>query len=276
MKRHRILGWDFDSRADLIKMYKDISELTEQDRGNYANLINGLKLQFGQNQFEQKLNNLLEIGAKPHSVIAYHNNFLEQIRNSFVIGSYYPALTSSCALGERILNHLILNLRAQFKLTPEYQKVYRKASFDNWDLVIETLTSWSILLPMAKAKFLELKVKRNDSIHFRLDTENNARQHAIESVKLIQDIINEQFTAFGNRPWFITNIPGEIYLKKSWEVDPFIKLVYLPNSLQLGYKHKIESFFPIKINDQFQYEENEISDEEFTNRRNAKDSHQTI
>ena len=97
---------------------------------------------------------------------------------------------------------------------------------------------------------------------------SSASYKFLEAVILIQDIINEQFTAFGDRPWFITNIPGEIYIKKSWEQDPFVKLIYLPNSLQLGYKHKIESVFPYKINDNFVYDNKEISDEEFAVRRN--------
>ena len=240
MKRHRILGVDFDTRAKLIKMYQEKSELNEQDKSNLDNILNGLKLQFGDNYFDEKIKNLLDIGSKAFSVIAYHNKFLEQIRNAFVFGSYYPALTGSCALGERILNHLLINLRDDFKTTDEYKKVYRKESFDNWELAIETLSNWKMLLPKTTQKFMELKGKRNESIHFNIDTDSNERQQALDAIILIQDIINEQFTAFGDRPWFITNIPGEIYIKKSCEQHPFVKLIYLPNSLLLGYKHKIE------------------------------------
>ena len=267
MKRHRILSFDIDSRATLIKFYLDKAELNEQDKNNFDNLVNGLKLQFGESNFDEKLKNLLDIDSKPLSVISYHNIFLGQIRNSFITSSYYPALTGSCALGERILNHLLLNLRKDFSGTEEYRKIYKKNSFDNWESVIEIWTSWKIFLPKTTEKFLELKVKRHRSIHFNLDTEINIRQEALEAVLLIQEIINEQFCAFGNRPWFITNIPGEIYIKKDWENNPFIKLVYLPNTLQLGYKHKIESINPYKINDNFQYEENEISDEEYSKKR---------
>ena len=59
----------------------------------------------------------------------------------------YPALTGACALGERILNYLILNLRDDFHSTPEYKQVYRKDSFDQWDAPINALASWGVLLP---------------------------------------------------------------------------------------------------------------------------------
>jgi len=48
-------------------------------------------------------------------VIAYHNSFLRRVRDAFASGNYYPALTAGCALGERILNHLILDLREEFR-----------------------------------------------------------------------------------------------------------------------------------------------------------------
>jgi hypothetical protein len=76
------------------------------------------------------------------TVLAYHNQFFDQARRSFVIGAYYPALVSACALGERILNHLILDLRGFYKNKPEYRQVYRKESFDNWQIPVDTLEAW--------------------------------------------------------------------------------------------------------------------------------------
>jgi hypothetical protein len=71
--------------------------------------------------------------------VAFHNVFFNQVRDSFVIGSYYPALTAACALGERILNHLVLGLRDSFRTAEEYKRVYRKDSFDNWMIPIDVL-----------------------------------------------------------------------------------------------------------------------------------------
>ena len=59
-------------------------------------------------------------------------------------------------------------------------------------------------------------------------------------------------------------MPGEIYIKKGWEEKPLVRHIFIPNSLFVGYKHKIESLVPqIVVNDQFEYEDKEISDEEY-------------
>jgi hypothetical protein len=65
--------------------------------------------------------NATDLGAKSFSLVAYHNDFHEQARRSFVAGSYYPALVAACALGERILNHLLLDLRGSFKGSRSYK-----------------------------------------------------------------------------------------------------------------------------------------------------------
>ena len=118
MKRYRIIRYDFDTRVGILKSYnKEKDNLNNEQRADLNNIILGLKLQYGEQNFENKLHNLFDIGSKKMSIIAFHNKFLQQIRDAFIMGAYYPALTSSCTLGERILNHLILNLREQFRNT---------------------------------------------------------------------------------------------------------------------------------------------------------------
>src|SRR6266851_822630 len=142
MKRYRILNFDFDTRAHFLS--QEIQEhwaehVKELHRGNREKMIAGLAQEFGPAQFEAKLKNFMDLGPKYFSILAFHNKFFEQCRRAFVMGAYYPALTGACALGERIFNHLILLLRDDFKGTPQYKHVYRKESFDNWDMVINTL-----------------------------------------------------------------------------------------------------------------------------------------
>lgn len=135
--------------------------------------------------------------------------------------------------------------------------------------MIEILSKWEILLPEVTKKFQKLKDKRNNYIHFKIETESDTRTKALECILLLQDIIIAQFASTGNLPWFITNIPGEIYIKKEWEQKPFVKLVYIPNSILVGAKHKVLSIIPkFKIEDNFQYENIEITDDEFSELRN--------
>ena len=170
MKRYRVLVWDFDTRvrtlADPIREEWD-EKVKKLHYENRAKTERGLIAQYGEIGAEHKKKNFIDLEAKPLSIVAFHNKFFEQVRTSFVMGAYYPALTAACALGERILNHLILILRVDYKSTSQFKKIYRKDSFDDWELAINTLMAWDVLLPEAKGQFLKLMDMRHKAIHFR-------------------------------------------------------------------------------------------------------------
>jgi hypothetical protein len=132
MKRYRVLVFDFDFRSNilLVEINEDWDECRKAAHLENQNIIReSLKAQFGADDFDRKLRDFIDIGPKVFSISAFHNRFLEQVRKSFVIAAYYPALVGACALGERILNHLLISLRDDFKHTSEYKKVYSKNSF---------------------------------------------------------------------------------------------------------------------------------------------------
>ena len=265
------MQWDFDTRVGTLAN-PILDECEEKVKPihyeNRKRIEQGLIAQYGIIGMEQKKKNFIDLEAKPFSILAFHNRFFEQVRTSFVMGAYYPALTAACALGERILNHLVLALRDDYRSAPEYKNIYRKDSFDDWSLAINTLASWNILLPNVKNRFIELMDMRHNAIHFRPETDSNDRELALKAIRCLQDVIGTQFSGFGAQPWFITNIPGEIYIKKEWENQPFIKKIYLPNCVLLGHKHRIVSIVPqLVINDQFQYEDVILTDEEFAKLR---------
>jgi len=274
MKRYRVLSFDFDSRVHSLTLeirddWED--EVKKQHLQSKDDIEKGLVISYGPEAHEAKRQNFIDLGDKPLSILAFHNRFFDQIRTAFVMGAYYPALTAACALGERILNHLLLLLRDAYRHTSEYKTVSRKDSFDNWDTAINTLESWKILLPTVTKEFHRLKDLRQKAIHFRPEVDRNDRVLALEAITCLREIIRNQFSAFGSQPWFITNTPGETYIKKSWENNPFIQRVYLPNCLAVGPKHRIEALFPrVVIKDSFQYEEREVTDEEFRELRNKQ------
>ena len=277
MKRDRVLRIDFDARVHSLTMQIEdwweplVKQLHHENREKTRQ---GLLEDFGTTAGEQKLTNFIDLGAAPFSIVAYHNRFLRQIRHAFVIGGYYPALTGTCALGERILNHLLLSHRDIFKSTPEYKSVYRKASFDNWDVPINTLHSWGVLQADAVTAFNELKGIRNSAIHFTPATDHNDRSLSLTAIHTLGRVIDSQFTAFSVRPWFIPNTPGTTFLKKSYESDHFIKTVYIPNCAYVGPFHTLERANDgWRVHDNHQYGEREISDEEFATLYNDKTNH---
>jgi len=116
MKRYRVLGYDIDSRASLLSIeIKETwaPEVKEMHRRNQEAIRQGLMEEFGQEHVLTKLDNFIALGNAPFSIVTFHNKFLRQVRTAFFMGAYYPALTGACALGERVLNHLILGLRVR-------------------------------------------------------------------------------------------------------------------------------------------------------------------
>jgi len=271
MKRYRIINIDFDTRATILKLeIKDEwdDEVKDNWIQNKRQIKSGLLKCFGEENSEIRLQNFIDIDAKPISILSFHNKFFEQVRTAFVMGAYYPALTGCCSLGERILNHLIILFRYDFRSEPEYKKVYRKKSFDNWDLPIDTLSSWGILLLEVVNLFRELKEKRNNAIHFRPDVDKNDRELALEAIRCLEDIIAKQFSASGSQPWFLTEVLGESYIKKDWETNIYIQKIYLPNCHLVGPFHKVESVIPrFKIIDDSTYQTDDITDDEFVELR---------
>ena len=267
MKRYRVLTFDFDTRATILST--DIQDswepqVKEMWHDNKNKIMEGLIAEFGIIGGFQKIKNFTDLGSAPFSIIAFHNKFFRQVRYSFVIGAFYPALTATCALVERILNQLILHLRNCYISTSEYKKVYRKDSFDNWDLAIDTLESWGVLLPNIAAKFRELRDIRNRALHFNPETDENDRELALDAISKLSDIINGQFSAFGPLPWFILQTAGVTFIKKSYEKVPFVEKILLQNCTLVGPFHTLE----LKnntwiVHDNYKYEEREISDEEF-------------
>jgi hypothetical protein len=274
VKRYRILDIDFDTRATMLA--QEIGETWEPQvkqlwEHNKTQIQEGLLCEFGPLGGNQKINNFKELGAAPWSVIAFHNRFMRQLRYSFVIGSYYPALTAACALGERILNQLMLHLRDEFKSTSEYKIVYRKSSFDNWDIPINTLESWQVLLPNVVQGFRELKEMRNGAIHFNPETDTNDRELALNAIRKLSEVIEGQFAGGGTQPWFISATKGAAFVRKSSEGDPFVKHIILPSCRLVGYLHDLEhSHTGWIVRDDHEYQNCEVSDEEFTNLWNSR------
>jgi len=268
MKRYRILGFDFDARVhQLTTQIEDQWDESVKQlwRDNRAKTERALVSQFGEYAADQKRRNFIDLGPKLPSVLAFHNRFLQQIRVAFVMDAYYPALTAACSLGERILNHLILTLRDDFKNTPEYKRVRSKGSFDDWKVPIDTLAAWSVLLPEVVTDFRQLLKCRHDAIHFRPEVDTNDRALALVAIRSLGSILEKQFGAMGTQPWFLTDVAGEFYIKKAWENRPFIQRIYLPTCRKVGPRHEVASMavVPWTVRDDYDYEEREITDEEF-------------
>lgn len=271
MKRYRVIYMSFDTRARLLDLpIRDewAEHVKESHRKSKRQLAEQFAIEFGEVGKEQKIQNILDLGPSEMSVLAYHNAFQDEIRRAFIVSSYYPALTGACSLGERILNHLVLGIRDYYKDTPEYRRVRDKESFANWHISINALSAWGVLLPNVAGDFRKLEEMRQGAVHFRREVNQQARQRALDAIKCLARITEVQFGAFGTQPWFIPIGWGEVFIRKAWESNPFIKEVYLPCCTLVGYKSSMGGTFPHLVAvDTESYEDREITDEEFIARR---------
>lgn len=241
-------------------------------RQNRAQAVKRLEQQFGSAQIENVIKNVTDLGPKSMSLLAYHKQFHEQARRSFVAGMYYPVLVAACALGERILNHLVLDLRDSFKSSVHYRKVHRKDSFDNWTFVIAVLTDWNVLADGVGAEFLALGELRNRSIHFDPDTYQSLREDALAALQQLNAFIAKQFGYFGFQPWFIDNTPGAQFVKRDYETAPFVRAYVIPHSGFVGPLYGMDlSQGGWHHLDYADYGDGKLSDEEFAMRYRERD-----
>jgi hypothetical protein len=278
--RRRYLSYnlDFDTRALMLddpeETWDEQIKIQHNERRDRLKL--GLAQEFGEHNLETKIANFRAIGTKPFSVTAYHNAYFDQVRRAFVIGAYYPALVGACALGERILNHLIIDLRESYRNTPQYRQVYRKSSFDNWEVPIATLSAWNILLPGAAAAFTSLMPIRHRSIHFNPSTYETCRDDALSAIMQLREIIDQQFTVFGLRPWFIEGTRGFIFIKKSWEDHPYIRAYFHPTMPFVGPHFAISFTEGLRYHDHSDYGDGDWSDAEFAEVFEARTPEQCV
>jgi len=289
MRRYRISCFDFDARANILAIEikpEWEQKIKEQHQENKKAVEAGLLDEFGIIDGQNKINRFKELGAKPISIIVYHNILLNQIRSSYVQGGFYPALTSSCTLGERILNHLILDLRDDFnhlkEEPPEHPcnecekfeeletkglikmkfNLYSCKDCSNWNIMIKELEKWGVLNDEVSKLFQKLSKKRHKSIHFNPKTIQNLESESMETIKILQEIIQKLFPAFGSN-YFIP-AKGEAFLKKELESKPFFKKYYLPNSTLVSPYHRVKSIMPNFEIEDIKIENNtEITDDEF-------------
>lgn len=268
-RRYHPFSFDFDSTPmslDDPGEHWD-EQVKQQHSKNRQRAIEHLKLRYGTLRIEEVVRNTVELGPKSMSMLSYHNPLHEQARRAFVAEAYYPALVAACALGERILNHLVLDLRDFFKLSEHYKKVYRKDSFDNWEFATSVLSDWSVLVDGVGSDFLALGELRNRSIHFNPETYQTLRADALSALQRLNAIISKQFGYFGSQPWFIEGTPGAQFIKKEHENNPFVRAYIVPRSGFVGYLYGMERLPEGSWThlDYVDYGDGEMTDEDFAN-----------
>jgi hypothetical protein len=260
MKRYRFLTNTFiDFTRNMFKGHPQSQLLLQEN----PQLKSEIALQYGLLDIENKTKRYLEYEPPNMCIIIEYLNILHSISDSYVLGSFYPTLTGACSLGERIFNIIILKLRDYYKAHPLYKHVHSKDSINDWEKAINILVEWKIIDKELEIDYRKLAKLRNESIHFgNIKDIQDSSLNALKIVMLITDKL------FGLKNDLYFWCPGEIYVKKEKEPEPFVREFILPNCVLLGYKHstvetKDNPKYSFRYQDRYDYESCQVSDEEY-------------
>lgn len=229
--------------------------------------------EFGNADHERKIQDYGELGRAPWTVLDQHNVFLAQVRDSFTLGAYYPALVGACALGERLLNELVILLRDSYTSHPAAVPVKTQKTFTDWVPCIKALFEWGVLDDSVASKLYEMRKLRNRSVHYGKHLAgSDARDDAIRAVHLVQEIVEDLFAPHGGPPRFIAGVSGHSFLALEAEDQPFIREFILPASLLVSPNFVMEfnratGWFDVFDDDAYHDEFPTLSDAEFADHR---------
>lgn len=248
VRRYRPAEMYFDMRATTLRQVPT-EEWDAEARLHYEQNVRELRAdlesEFGSHDAQRKLEDFIALGPTI-SILSVHTRFLIEARAAFVIGAHYPALTAACALGERLLNQLILRMRDSHFADHTATRHVKKNATDNWGKAIQTLAAWGVLTTELQRDFRMLHRLRNDAIHFNLPELQNtgARSLALDAVRLIQQIVERLLPAFGTSEHFIPGTSGMSVLRRAAEADPLVVEFIIPACVLVSPDHRYNTYDP--------------------------------
>jgi len=231
-RRYRLVGSYVDTRRRFFDS-PELEAFTEK-------IEEQLKTELGSIDFIKKFERWKTIDYPPIGLIDEYQYKIQQIINTYCMGYFYPAVTSACCLAERILNRLVIKTRDYFKSHPEYKKIYRKSSFDDWEKMLCLISDWQLVPENAVNLFRNLMPIRHESIHYN-------ENYDFESIApvAINNLIAAIIEIFGveNRKdiYLVFDVPGEIWVRSAVENQPFVMEFIRPHCY---YAHAIHDIDP--------------------------------
>jgi hypothetical protein len=276
-RRYRPVKVDFDTRnvnLDLeIQEDWDV-EIKAMWQENKAKIRANLLSELGCADGERKLENYREMGPAPWSVVFEHTALLRQVRGSFAHGDFYPALVSACALGERLLNQLVLELRSDYSNhRATTKRVRRGRPISDWGSLIGVLHDWGVLDEETGDTYRQLEQLRHTAIHYDPSLSAGGRDPALAALRALQQIVERVFEPHGGPPRFIADTVGSSYIALEAENEPLVRRVFLPHCALVSPVHRFEWQGALRdewaIYDDSDYPGAPLTDEEFAERLRA-------
>jgi hypothetical protein len=276
-RRYRPIRVDFDTRN--VNLDLEIEEDWDEEikamwQENKAKIRENLLSELGRANGERKLENYHEMGPAPWSVVFEHTALLRQVRSSFAHGDFYPALVSACALGERLLNQLVLELRSEYNdHRATTRRVRRGRPISDWGSLIGVLHDWGVLDEETGDTYRKLERLRHTAIHYDPSLSAGGREPALAALRAIQQIVERVFEPHGGPPRFIADTAGSSYIALEAENEPLIQRIFVPHCALVSPAHRLEWQGAVQdewaIYDDSDYPGEPLTDEEFAERLRA-------
>ena len=237
-----ILCPDLDRRYRLLNFRVDTRRAFYSEpvlAASAASSTDHLRAELGSQNFDAKFERWMKIDYPPLGVIDEYPGKIEQIINTYCIGYAYPAVTSSCCLAERILNRLVIKSRHHFKSHPDYKKIYRKNSFDDWEKMLGLISEWNLVPARAIECFRELIPIRHQSIHYNERYDFEAVAPA--TINNLIAAITEVFGVLNRKDiYLLFDVPGEVWVRSEAQCLPFVKEFAVPHCYYAHAVHDLD------------------------------------
>ena len=228
-RRYRLSDFFVDTRRRLYD-----SPLARDPQGD-----DFLRGELGERDFDAKFRRWKNITYPPIGLIDEYPQKISEIINAYSMGYVYPAVTSCCCLAERVLNRLVLRCRDHFKGHPEYKRIYRNDSFDDWGYMLRLVADWQLMSPRAVELFRELMPIRHQSVHYNDGYDFGAVVES--SVNKLIEAITEVFGVMNRKDiYLVFDVPGEVWVRSEAESLPFVKEFVLPHCYHAHAVHDID------------------------------------
>lgn len=261
MKRYRWTNFFIDTTRNIIRDSKPPASVKKQMIDKMYEFIT---LNYGSANTMEKFDRWYSLNPPDLCAPVSYHELMREVEGAYIRGDYYPALTSACCLGERILNHLAIELKEYYSSSPHYKDIARKDSIQDWEKAIRILSDWEVINNQQATDFAKLLSLRNPAVHFGNVKDRSST--AFEALNLIYSVTKSLFGY--SIPVFFW-APGEIYISYEKESDPFTKTFLLPHCVKVGYNHEVRSveLGSIETYDPGPYPNGHIRDEEFVELR---------
>ncbi|MDP1814018.1 MAG: hypothetical protein Q8K92_06175 [Leadbetterella sp.] len=207
-------------------------DFTKNNPSSYEEDKNYVSINYGFRNVEEKIKRKNEINEVKLWLIYDFDKYFEEIRDSYIIESFYPVATSCTALAERLVNLFIIKMRGMydksllnFKLQEYVFK--RDQNWQSFILNMQVLKAWGLLSIDQKSWFNTLLDIRNRAVHYQ--STFSSESDSLEAIKTLHQILDSYFSPFARKDILrVFEVPGEIWVKEDCLDNPFVKAFVLP------------------------------------------------